>query len=473
MKSFTKMLLCCASIAGVAALFSSCDKNGGGDEAPVMTGNSIFVPNATDTVITVTLQMESDWQVSNQSTWFAVNPLSGAAGEVTLNISVLEANPELTEKVSSFIIKSEGDVNTQYFVIQDVTPGFNITQSIARVNEEEQTYTYTVEGNVKYEAVPEVDWITVNAITYDSTLLADEATYSKYMTSHIELSVSANSGAVREGNIALNGVDGETTATIAIGQWGSDMAADFSKTFFRRSFMIKHTADWCGPCGMASEYIHQAMEERPGRMLWAGFYQSCNESSLSAWSGVSAYYRVTASTGIPTSVMNNYCIMVGAYPASTLVGLLDEATEKLPAETVLGGYAAIENGNIVVDLSIASKETGNYKVSVFVLEDGLEYYQAGVGNNYVHENVARTEMTDMWGEAVSLEANSVKKMSFTAAVPSYVENEANLHICAVVYKNDTFTGSVSGMKYSDIEGLVVDNAVDIPINGFCVFEYEE
>lgn len=475
MKSFTKMLLCCASIVGVAALFSSCsDKNGdnGGNNEPVLTGNSILVPNESDNVVTVTLEMEDDWSISNQSTWFAVNPLSGTAGSVTLNISVLETNPELTEKVSSFIIKS-GDVNTQYYVIQDVTPGFNIANSTAKVNQNEQTYTFTVEGNVKYDAVPEVDWITVNGITYDSTLLADEATYSKYMVSHIELAISANDGAVREGNIALNGVDGATNATITVGQWGSSMDADFSKSFFRRSFMIKHTADWCGPCGMASEYIHEAMADRPGRMVWAGFYQGCNEASLSSWSGVSAYYRLTNSNGIPTSVMNNYCVMIGAYPASTLVLLLDEATNKVQSQTGLGGYAAIDGGNIVLDLSIASKQAGDYKVSVFVLEDGLQYYQAGVGNNYIHDNVTRAEITDMWGQSVSLQANSVEKVSFTAPVPSNIENENNIHICAVVYRTDSFKGSIAGMQYSDIEGIIVDNVIDIPINGFCIFEYEE
>lgn len=474
MKSFAKMFLCCASIVGVAALFSSCTDSQGGNEPdePVMTGNSILVPNASDTVVTVSLEMEDDWHISNQSTWFAVNPLSGTAGSVTLNVSVLDTNPELSEKVSSFMIEC-GGVNTQYYVIQDVTPGFNIQESVARVNEAEQTYTFTVEGNVKYDAVPEVDWITVNGITYDSTLLADDVTYSKYMVSHIELAISANSGAVREGNIALNGVDGATNAVITIGQWGSEMEADFSKTFLRRSFMIKHTADWCGPCGMASEYIHEAMESRPGIMVWAGFYQSCNEPSLSSWTGVSSYYRLTNSNGIPTSVMNNYCVMIGAYPASTLVGLLDEAATKLPAETALGGYAAIDGGNITLDLSIAAKQAGDYKVSVFVLEDGLQYYQAGVGNNYIHDNVTRAEITDMWGQSVSLQANSVEKVSFTAPVPSNIENENNIHICAVVYRADSFTGSVAGMKYSAIEGLVVDNVVDIPINGFCVFEYEE
>lgn len=475
MKSYFKILMSGILLSCIAIQLSSCTHDGNGDdgpELPVLAGNSIFVPNESDVTVSVSVMMKDDWQVTNQSKWFNVTPLVGKAGEVTLNIQVLDTNPELTEKVASFMVKS-GGANTEYFVIQDVTPGFNIARNKASMNEKEQTYSFAIEGNVKYEAVSDADWITVKEVKYDSTLLADNTNYSKYMYSHIELSVTANSGAVRQGNISLEGADGKTKETVSIEQWGDEMKADFSKKFFRHTFMIKHTADWCGPCGLSSEYIHEAEEQRPGRFLWAAFYQNCDEKSLSAWSGAIPYFKKTSSSGIPTSVMNNYCIMIGAFNASTLVALLDEAAREVESETAIGGYATIKDGSIEVDLRIASKKSGQYKISVFVLEDGMQYYQAGMGNNYIHDNVARYEMTEMYGDPVTLAGNTVEKMSFSCKVPSYIQNEDNLHIYAVMYKEGSFNGSVSGIKYNTLEGVIVDNAVNIPINEVRVFEYEE
>lgn len=473
MKNFINLLLYGILILGIATNFSSCtvDKDEI-PENPHLKGNSIFVPNESDATVNVTVVMEDDWHISNESDWFTVSPIDGKAGKVTLSITVLDTNPELTEKVSGFMVII-GGVNTQYFVIQDVTPGFKLTSNEANMDEHEQTYSFKVEGNVKYEAVSDADWITVKEIKYDSTLLADNTNYSKYMTSSIKLSVSANSSAVHQGTITLKGIDGRTNENITIKQWGDDMEADFNKEFYRYTFMIKHTADWCSPCGMASEHIHSAEEQRPGRLLWTSFYINCRQKSLSAWEGSVPYFMATASEGIPTCVMNNYCIMIGAYFEDLLVELIDESTEKFVPENAMGGYAAIKDGKIDLDLRIASKKGGNYKISVFLLEDGLQYYQAAIGDNYTHNNVARCEMTEMWGQPVSLTGGSVEKMSFSCEIPSYVENQDNLHIYAVIYREGDFKGSVSDITYTTLEGMIVDNAVDIPLNEIVSFKYEE
>ena len=477
MKSLAKMFFCCMSVIGMAALFSSCtDDNGTPDEPDVdFVGSSIKVPNEVGTY-SVQMEFDHNWEVSNKTTWFSITPLSGTPGTATISVTVVDTNPDLIERVASFIIKNtDAGTNTQYYVIQDVTPGFNIADTIARVDETEQTYSFTVEGNVKYEAVPEVDWITINSITYDSTKLADDVTYSKYMTSRIELAIAANTSEVREGNILLTGENG-LTQTITVGQWGTGMNADFSKDFFRRTFMYKCTADWCGPCGTFSNTIHQVEQDRPGRLMWAGFYQSCNTASLSAWSGALQYYYETRSTGIPTMVVNNYIMFAGAASAAVVNSIIDETldSQTLKSNTVIGGIASLADGNIDLDLYIASKEAGEYALSVFILEDSLQYYQASQGNDYIHNNVCRGEMTEMWGDPLTLEANAVEQVSLSAAVPTIVEDESNLHLFAVVYRvvDEPYRGSVSGVNYVNYQNKIVDNVVNIPINGFAMFDYE-
>ena len=198
------MLLCCMSIVGMAALFTSCsDENKQPDTPQVdFTGSSILVPNEVGTV-SVTMEFDAPWQVSNRNTWFSVTPLSGDAGAATITVSVLETNPELTEKVASFIIESN-EQNTQYYVIQDVTPGFNIASKIVCVNAEAQSYVLSLQGNTDFEATVAdgADWITVESVTEtDSTLLNDNTTYSAYRTYNISMQIDANDGEVRNAEV--------------------------------------------------------------------------------------------------------------------------------------------------------------------------------------------------------------------------------------------------------------------------------
>lgn len=477
------MFFCCMSVIGMAALFTSCtDDNGTPDEPDVdFVGSSIKVPNEVGTY-SVQMEFDHNWEVSNKTTWFSITPLSGTPGTATISVTVVDTNPDLIERVASFIIKNtDAGTNTQYYVIQDVTPGFNIPNKLADLDVTEQTYTFTVEGNVKYEAVSEASWIKINSITYDSTKLDDDVTYSKYMTSHIEMSVEANTGDVRSANIALNGVDNVTgeavNETITIRQFGEVTVDDWNAAFFRRTFMIKHTATYCGPCYYLSENLHTLEGMRPGRMLYASFYQTSNAGMSLPWAGAYDYFRDTGSNGLPTAVINNYGWFAGSYDANTMANMVDEATEKLPASTQIAGQVALNNGTLEANLSIAAKEAGTYHVSVFVLEDGIVYFQNGGGSNYVHNNLTLGEITPKYGQEVQFEAQKVNKVQISGALPTinidgeaHTSDPANLHVLVVVYKSGSFTSS---LRLTPMNlGSYVDNVVNIPVNGFTLLEYE-
>lgn len=477
------MFFCCMSVIGMAALFSSCtDDNGTPDEPDVdFVGSSIKVPNEVGTY-SVQMEFDHNWEVSNKTTWFSITPLSGTPGTATISVTVVDTNPDLIERVASFIIKNtDAGTNTQYYVIQDVTPGFNIPNKLADLDVTEQTYTFTVEGNVKYEAVSEASWIKINSITYDSTKLDDDVTYSKYMTSHIEMSVEANTGDVRSANIALNGVDNVTgeavNETITIRQFGEVTVDDWNAAFFRRTFMIKHTATYCGPCYYLSENLHTLEGMRPGRMLYASFYQTSTAGMSLPWAGAYDYMADTRNNSLPTAVINNYGWFAGSYDANTMANMVDEATEKLPASTQIAGQVALNNGTLEANLSIAAKEAGTYHVSVFVLEDGIVHYQVGGGSNYVHNNLTLGEITPKYGQEVQLEAQKVNKVQISGALPTinidgaaHTSDPANLHVLVVVYKSGSFTSSL-GLTPMNL-GSYVDNVVNIPVNGFTLLEYE-
>lgn len=466
-----KKLLYTVIILAIGLSVFSCDPAGEDEGPEALLGQSIQVPNA-EGQVEVALEFDDSWMVTGtEGDWFYVSPLSGAAGAATLHINVQSLNPEHSERVSSFTVESGGSA-TKYMVIQDVTPGIDVS-SMAMVGIKGGEYTFSLQGNVKYEAVPVEDWIEVSSIEYDSTLLSDGSTYSKYMTSRIHMTVAPNEGNVREGSISLNGVDGVTNAVVNVTQMGN-LEADYGREFLRRSVMMRFTATWCGNCPRMNVGLMDAIEKDPRHILPLTMHVWQSEGGLNYDKGED-YADYFSIDGLPAGFMNNYAEVGGSYPSAIVQNIINdlavEAAEDLPANTMAAGSSRIEDGNIVVDLSIASKQAGEYLVSVFVLEDGMVYEQLGGSSDYVHNNVARAEMTEMWGDAVSLTANGLLEKTFSIPVPESVLDSDNLHILVMLNRKGSFTGSAQYAIYGDY-GYVMDNAVSIPVNGFAVFEYE-
>lgn len=485
MKSLAKIFFCGAAIFGMTVLFSSCtDTNEPepGPEKPDMVGQSIFVPNEMNAEVTVSMEFEADdWTISNTNTWMDVYPYSGNAGVQEITVEVLGLNEELTERVAGFMVKDNGS-NIQYYVIQDPVAGWNITSRTASVSGEAQSYTFSVQGNLDFEAVVAegVDWLTIDSITEsDSSLLADNATYSAYRTYNINMSIAANDGEVRTAEITLNGVDGVTTETIEVSQMGK-LVADYSREFYRRSIAFRFTSTSCGYCPIMAAAMKAVHESSNGRFIPFTLYANSSSWMPSAgglaYDGTDEFERIfNPSQGYPCGIVNGYA-NVGNYSQSIQEGLfasvMDEAVENLPSDCAIGGVVSSGNGNINVNLSIASKAGGAYTLGVYLLEDGIIYTQSGAGSNYEHNFVVRANFTDnIMGDDITLTAQQQQDVNFNMPIPTSIKDINNCYVCVWIAKDGTYSGSVGNVEYTDF-GMLVDNAVTIPIGGFVVYEYE-
>lgn len=479
MRKINELIFASVCLLGMAVALSSCEGNGTEPEpeVPALTGSTIMVPNEANVTQEISLEMDADWSVSNSNTWFTVQPLSGAAGTNTLTITVADTNPDLTERVSSFRI-NEGGTPTEYFVIQDVTPGMTIESNSLAVSGDAQDASFVFRSNVDVEVASESDWITIAGVAEDSVLLADNSTYSKYKTYTVNMSVAENSGDVREGNVLVSAANG-ATETFTVSQMG-ELVADYSREFLRRSLIVRYTGNWCGYCPAMNLAVHGAIEEYPDHIVAMNMYQGSGELS---YPDVNYFMNAFNIQGFPTAIMNYYCEVgnTTAYQQNTerFVNLAKEAVEELPANTVLGGVASVSGNQVVVELSVASKEAGNYYVSAFLLEDGIIGSQSDYTGlvedtqNYDHSSVMRAGMTAQMGDSYSLSAQGLEKISLSVEIPSNVENPENLHVVVFTTYDGQFTGSLSDsfITYNDYK-YVVDNVVDIPVGGFAIFSYE-
>lgn len=472
------------SIVLAVVSLSSCDKQGPDDpDFTEIVGNSIFVPNSAGETVTVQMEFDEDWYIENDSPWYTVRPMRGSAGTAQITVSVLTDNNDLKERVLGFHIIT-GDIDNVYYVIQDGVPGFNITESDAECVREGGNLVVTVEGNVKYDVSCEEDWLTVNSVQYDSTLLADGYSYSKYMVSRINVSVEANDSDFRKAYLMLTSNSEDSTKAIVTVEQMGDLVADYGSEFIRRSVVMRMTATWCGYCPFMNYGLEAASEQYPDHIIPINVHDITSEGGL-AFPNANDFYTFFDVVSLPEGYVNYYAFLPNISSTARVTeffeGLAREATSSLPSNTVVGGYASLEDGTISADIYVASKEAGEYALCVYLLEDGIihdQAYQSGSdeGKDYVHDNVLRASITDnlLHGEAFSAQANGTQKFHFDFSVPYNVENQDNLHIVAFTLREGTYSGSVGAgnVEYKDY-GYIVDNAVNMRLGKIENYAYEE
>lgn len=484
MKNLKKLVYGFACIIGITAVLVSCEENSTPEPEPALTGSTIMVPNEANAVVEVTLDMESDWYVSNSNTWFKVEPLSGVAGQATFTITVLDTNPELTEKVASFRI-NEGNTPIEYSVVQEAVSGIAMERKSCSVGGSASETSFTFLSNVDVNVTSDAEWITVGAISKDSVLLADNATYSKLKTYTVSLEVASNDGDIRNGNVVISKIDGDISESFNVSQMRKFAVEDWNTQFKRRLLAFRFTSTSCGYCPIMAAAMAQTYEETDGRFIPFTLY--ANSSSWMPSGGGLAYdgtdeFETFFSTqqSYPTGVTNGYANL-GNYNQSVQVKiykeLVEEAVTELPSNCAIGGGTVMNSdGYINASIAIAAKNAGEYIVGVYLMENGVIYNQASGGTDYEHNYVVRDNFTDnILGDKVTLEAQSIKELNFSLPLPEDVENVQNCYVCVWVAYEGTFSGAVSepngGKLYYDY-GIVIDNAANIPLNGITIFDYE-
>ena len=325
------------------------------------------------------------------------------------------------------------------------------------------------------------DWITIGDIKKDEgDLLADGKTRSRFITSVINITTTDNSSSGaqdRTGKVVVsaNGKDYEISVT----QMGGSFDIDFTKAFRRKSLMIRFTATWCGYCPMMGEAVEEAVKMYPDHIV-PMYIHASNSNGGMAYEKAEEFERLYKVSGYPTGAFNSM-VTFGNQPSisdtkEAIVNLAKEAVSELPSNTSIAGVASVLENEIILDLSLAAKTSGEYNLCAFLLEDGKVYKQSNGGRDYVHDYITRKDFCGTSGSVISLTAQQIVQKTLSMTVPKSVEDLNNCHVVVYLTKNitkdETFTGHVKNMFYENF-GSYVDNVCNIPINGFSRFLYED
>ncbi|HIR73220.1 MAG TPA: Omp28-related outer membrane protein, partial [Candidatus Coprenecus pullicola] len=383
-----------------------------------------------------------------------------------------KTNDGILERVGRFEIVYE-ETSYEYYVIQKGNDSIVVNAGRQYADIDEKTISFEVMSSAEFKVTSDADWIQLESseIT-DSILLEDGKTFSDYKQWNVTLSVEPNSGDVRYADVKVSA--GEQESIVKVAQMGN-LVADYTKDFYRRSSVLEFTATWCKYCYLMAGAIHDAMSSSPDRIVPMVMHGSDSEEALAYGKMEDHFYHYDL-IGYPTSIFNGNAVLSlnSNYQTTVdaLIGLSDEAVSIAPSRTSIGGRFYLDGNEAVAELSIAAKESGTYRLSVFLLEDGMVYPQKNAGDNYVHNNIVREAFhSETFGDEIPLTSGSVKDIRLQIPIPSKIENRANMHIVAYITRDDSYIGKIAEAEYGDF-GAVVDNIVNIPLDGFALFEYE-
>ena len=217
-----------------------------------------------------------------------------------------------------------------------------------------------------------------------------------------------------------------------------------------QAIVQKATATWCGPCG---QWGWETQEQILGDNMPAGVSDP-KAFVFSQYDDDPSSFDNTANTlnswadGFPNWAVNNKNRTAvspngGIYPSITRTDIKTavDSFALLPA-VASTGLAVSFSGNTATVNTVTKfwqAGTGNYTLSLYVIEDSVLSTQNGQSGSVYHHNVLRGHMgTQVYGESIvtgSAAMGSTYNKTFTMNVPA-TWNKSRLKMLAIVWKED-------------------------------------
>lgn len=434
---------------------------------------SFVLESAADMSSSVSLALSSDWIVEGTGDWFSVSPLVGGSGTVDIEVRSLSENVEITEREAQFTLSVSDGTPVQCFVIQRGTPGLIINEDLITVDSAGGTLNVPVRANIDFTVESDSDWLVPDGGDSTSRVLSDGITRSALAdwTMHFKVLPFEGEGS-RSAVLTFRYGDDSIPVTVV----QSDKSeVDWSKDFYRRTLGMRFTATWCGFCAMMAESFVVAQEELPDRIVPFNLHPSSSEGGLH-YDGTEDMEKLFGVSMYPTAVFNNY-VTINNSNVNTCSRIIrqiaEEAVVSLPAKTGIKAVSSVSGDQIELNVRVAMKEDLNYKVSAFLLESGMVYPQESGGDDYIHKDVVRANVSDIYGDRLpDTGDNVISEISFSTAFPENIQDRSRVFWVIYVTRPDSFVGEVPMTEYVNV-GTIVDNVVSLGLNGSVEFEYEQ
>ena len=333
------------------------------------------------------------------------------------------------------------------------------------------SFTFQCEGgSASFRVIAGGDWTVSSDAAWCTVSPASGQSFKD-----VTLQVAENeTESVRKANLTVELADHSLRRTVTVTQKALRKVpetVDWNLPFHHKSLVMRFTGTWCGYCPIMGKAVNLALELYPDKLEavnvhWGGNYNFSYSDQLTSFYGV---------TGVPTGFVDNRRELENyAYTttAQNIGKFMTETEANYPVSTAIGFKSTLSGRTVNLDVRLFIKDAASYKVTVFLLENGIVGYQAdytdGDHQDYHHDMVARMVLTDLLGDSFTAGAHERKDLHYSATVP----NSYNLdNMTALVYVQRAY-GTLPVLSDGDYGGYFVDNALSGPVNGVAVPDFD-
>lgn len=209
----------------------------------------------------------------------------------------------------------------------------------------------------------------------------------------------------------------------------------------QKSLITKVSATWCPPCGgWGWDMFENLIAENSTNAILINAHHSGDlETSTS-----DAFATNLNFSGQPKFFLNNADQFATSSNADAKVlditAAVNTAAQNAPVvNTGMVATHDMENITVVTSTEFFQAATGDYKLALYIINDGYVGYQASRGNNVLHEKVlADAFTTDAFGETIStgsVDAGTIINGTYSIAInPDWDIDK--LEIAAIIWSVD-------------------------------------
>lgn len=462
-------------LLAVAAIAASCTKD---EEDPGNKKAPVFVlSHESESKASQVFNAGMDWMIERDEDWFTVTPLFGGAEDTDITVTASGSNETYAERTGSFsLVSTDGKSKIVCPVIQKGLTGLRVDNRRYSVSTGTTEFILPVYANADFEVESNAGWLAVGNIEKESEgeLIGDTGVRSEYIRSNVHFSLS-NEGADTERIAAITLTCGAQEVTVTLQQTDNMSEVEWDAEFYKKMTAFRFTATWCGYCPAMGEAFEKVSEEMPDRIQMLSCHPKSSEGGM-AWEGTESWLLKFNVGAYPTGIINEYIKIKSDDIVTTVKRIRNAATEVLehyPAKTGIAATSTLKGNELELYIQVAMKEKKEYKVSAFVLEDGIIYPQSNGSENYNHTKVIRQAVTELHGNDIECKGDrTTADIHLTAGLSSSIKDISNAYLVIFTsYSGKPDVAEQDMVEYMDTN-IIVDNVVSIPLNGSIDYRYE-
>lgn len=258
-----------------------------------------------------------------------------------------------------------------------------------------------------------------------------------------------------------------------VSQEGSVEGDWMNADFVHHSLGMRFTATWCPHCPYMNTGFNMANERLGGRLEIVNFHAT---SSDIPFDGTPTLMNVYHAGGYPTGIIDGRVDIPASHDteevASNTVAAVEQQEATYPVVTGLEFNSSVSGSIVSVNLNVYAKATDTYKVTVFLLENGIvgnqKFYDQPEQNDYVHNRIARLVLTALTGDEFTMTEGQEKAFTFTGVIEE-TWNKDNLAILVYVQRPFGSQVRIQSENYGD---YYVDNSLSAAVGTYADLELE-